>query len=112
MFTPLNPSYQAFLGQPLTPSDIKIAVWEPGPREALGRDGIQVGFYKNNWEIVKDKICQIALDFFVGHSTIQQINFTDLVLISKVKHPQFPFDFRLIGLCNSIYKIISKCLAQ
>lgn len=111
-FTSLNPSDKAFLNQPFTPSEIKTAIWDLGSWKAPGPDGIQVGFYNDNWELVKDKIYQIALDFFSSHITIHQINFTNLVLIPKVKHPQVPSDFIPIGLCNSIYKIISKCLAN
>lgn len=62
--------------------------------------------------MVEQKVCQIALNFLSGNTTIHQLNFTDLVLIPKIKHPQSPSDFRPVGLCKTIYKIISKSLAN
>ena len=53
-----------------------------------------------------------VLDFLNNGIMIPDINHTNIVLIPKVKNPKIMFDFRLISLCNVIYKIISKVLTN
>ena len=52
----------------------------------------------------------VVLDFLHSGNMVPDINYTHIVLIPKVKKPEKMADFRLISLCNVIYKIISKFL--
>lgn len=98
------------LSKPFTAEGIKKTVCSLGAWNAPGPDGILMGFYKEHWTLIGDNITTLALNFLEGKNNLHQLNHTDFVLIPKTKNPQKPEDFRPIGLCNTVYKIISKTL--
>ena len=69
-------------------------------------------FYQKFWHIVGDDVIATVLDFLNSGIMLREINYTHIVLILKVKSPERISDFRPISLCNVIYKIISKVLAN
>ena len=83
-----------------------------GPTKALGLDDMNALFCKKFWHIVGDNVITIVLDFFNFGNMVPKINYTHIVLIPKVKSPEKMSDFRLISLCNVIYNIVSKVLAN
>ena len=52
------------------------------------------------------------LEFLNSGYMVHEINYTHIVLIPKIKSPKKIYDFQPISLCNVIYKIISKVLAN
>lgn len=50
--------------------------------------------------------------FLTTDQLFQESNFTHLTLIPKVKEVKHATDLRLIALCNVVYKIASKVLAN
>ena len=68
-------------------------------------------FYQKFWHIVGDDV-SVVLDFLNNETTLPGINYTYIVLIPKVKLPERMTVYRPISLCNVIYKIISKVLAN
>ena len=69
-------------------------------------------FYQKFWHIIGNDVSSVVLDFLNFGNMISEINYTYIVLIPKVKSPEKMIDFRPISLCNVIYKIISKVLAN
>ena len=82
------------------------------PTKAPGPDGMNALFYQRFWNIVGDSIITVVFDFLNIGSMVPGINHINIVLIPKVKNSKKMFDFRPISLCNVIYKIISKVLAN
>lgn len=62
--------------------------------------------------MVGSSIFNFVQRVFYDPSVIGEVNHTLLTLIPKVPEPSRPSDFRPIALCNVIYKIVTKVLAN
>ena len=82
------------------------------PNKALGLDGMTTYFYQRYWEVLGGDITKASLQVLNGNADLSSINKTNIVLIPKVRSPSSPKQYRPISLCNIIYKIIAKVLAN
>ena len=83
-----------------------------GPIKAFGPDGMNALFYQKFWHIVGENVVNAVLDYLHFGVMGPDINHTNIVLIPKIKSPERMSNIRLTSLCNVIYKIISKVLAN
>ena len=100
------------LSSKYTAKEVKVALFQMGPTKAPGHDGINALFYQKFWHVVGDTVVLAMLDFLNNGNMLPKINHTNIVLIPKNRNPVKISDFRPISLCNVIYKIISKVLAN
>ena len=100
------------LSSEFTTEEVKVALFQMGPSKAPGPDGMNALFYKKFWHIMGDDVVFAMLAFLNNGNMLPEINHTNIVLIPKVKVPKKMSDFRPISLCNVIYKIIFKVLAN
>jgi len=92
--------------------EIQKALFQMHPLKAPGPDGFPAAFYQRNWPTVGSEVCKAVLSFLNDGQMDMGINSTNIVLIPKVNSPSKPSDFRPISLCNVLYKLISKVLAN
>lgn len=70
------------------------------------------GFYQTHCDLSGPSVSRAVLNFLNGGSMPEEVNSTVHVLIPKVKHPQDMTQFRSISLCNVLYKLCSKVVAN
>ena len=82
------------------------------PTNAPRPDGMSPIFFQHYWDIVGFEMINCVLNSLNSGVMPSGINETYICLIPKVKSPQKITEYRPISLCNVIYKIISKVLAN
>lgn len=78
----------------------------PGPNNMHGI------FYQKFWHIIRDDVAHTIIGIVHGTCPLDSIDCTNVALIPKVKSPTLVSEFRPISLCNVIYKLVSKILAN
>lgn len=109
---PLSVDRVSFLARPVTELEIRDTLFSLARGKALGPDGFTVEFFKENWETVGHLVTAAVLDFFYTERLLREINNTILVLVPKVLNASSVEDYRPIACCNTIYKCITKVLAN
>ena len=92
--------------------EVKQAVWDCGSEKSPGPDGLNFKFIKEFWHLIKPDVLRFLDEFYVNGIFPRGCNASFLALIPKVSDPQMLNDYRPISLIGSMYKIVSKLLAQ
>jgi hypothetical protein len=97
---------------PFLTEEVRAALFQMHPSKAPGPDGMSSFFYQKYWHIVGNSVSHVVLSVLNSGNILRKINLTHISLIPKKKNPERISDFRPISLCNVVYKIISKVLAN
>ena len=95
-----------------TSKEVVEALETIGDLKAPGPDGMHAIFYKKFWDVVGEKVTEEVLGVLNGGPMPADWNDTCIVLIPKVNNPESMKDLRPISLCNVVYKIVSKVMAN
>ena len=95
-----------------TREEIDVALKHKEHLKALGSDGMPPIFFQSFWSVIGDEVSYAILDCLNNCHIPHDLNHTFVTLIPKVKCPELISEFRPISLCNVIYKLMSKVLAN
>ncbi|XP_062015245.1 uncharacterized protein LOC133731834 [Rosa rugosa] len=102
----------ATLCAPYTALEIRQALFQMYPTKAPGPDGMPHLFFQQYWDSIGGDVVKAAQSFLHSGRLLDEVNYTHVCLIPKVKNPVSMSDLRPIALCNVLYKICSKAIAN
>ncbi|GKV46006.1 hypothetical protein SLEP1_g53030 [Rubroshorea leprosula] len=111
-FNKISQVESCMLSVKFTEEEIYKAVWDCDSSKTLGPDGFNFKFFKEMWEVIKQDIIGFADEFYTNGKLVKGSNASFVVLIPKTSNTQKIEDFRPISLIGSMYKIITKLLAN
>jgi ribonuclease HI len=95
-----------------TAREVELALKQMAPLKAPSPDGMPPLFFQKYWKVVGPEVTQGVLSCLNFGHILNAINHTFITLIPKIKTPEKITEFRPISLCNVIYKLISKVIAN
>nr|XP_011457302.1 PREDICTED: uncharacterized protein LOC105349386 [Fragaria vesca subsp. vesca] len=108
----VTPEMNLALCTDYTAVEIKEALFQMYSTKFPRPDGIPPLFYQHNWDVVGDDVVKATQSFLLSGYLLREVNYTHICLIPKVPNTTQVSDMRAIALCNVIYKICSKAVAN
>ena len=108
----ITPEMNKSLLENFRAEEIRCAINQMHPTKSPGPDGMSPLFYQKYWDVVGPFVTNSVLQILNSGRLPYELNETYICLIPKVQCPQKVTEFRPISLCNVIYKIVSKVLAN
>ncbi|XP_058784794.1 uncharacterized protein LOC131659630 [Vicia villosa] len=96
----------------ITKVELYEALTQMHPNKSPGPDGFNPAFYQHFWYLCGDDIFHAVTTWMTRGFFPPELNETNICLIPKCPNPKNMKDLRPISLCNVVYKLISKVLAN
>ena len=92
--------------------EVEQALKQMKPLTALRPDGMPPIFFKSCWDFIGQDVIAASLSILNSGSMLESLNHTFISFIPRTKNPKKATDFGPISLCNVLYKIVSKTIAN
>ena len=93
-------------------SEVYSALKQMYPLKSPGLNGMPPLFFQHFWPSIGHLVTKTVLNFLNSSIAPPMFNDTHVVLIPKNKDPKNISDYRPISLCNVIFKLASKVIAN
>ncbi|KAL5740942.1 hypothetical protein ACOSQ2_030122 [Xanthoceras sorbifolium] len=100
------------LSRVFTGDEVLRALKHMDPLKAPGPDGLPVLFFQKFWVEVGPGVVRAVLSILNEGASFGSMGEALVVLIPKVKNPVRINEFRPISLCNVVYKLVAKVMAN
>jgi hypothetical protein len=100
------------LEAPITKEELRSALFQMHPDKSPGPDGFNPAFFQQFWNLCRDEIFVAAKEWLGRGYFPSSLNETNICLILKGDNLSSMRDYRPISLCNVLYKMVSKLLAN
>lgn len=108
----VTPEMNLTILKEFTREEIVHALGEMQPLKVPSPDGFGACFFQHHWNVIGDQVKHAIMNFLNLNIFDSSINHTFLALIPKNAQADFVSNFCPISLCNVIYKLIAKVLAN
>ena len=97
---------------PFFEEEVHLAIFQLNKEKAPGSDGFTIAVYQKYWDVIKEDLIRVFLEFHTNGIINKSTNATFIALVAK-KIQTFKITyFRLISLVTGLYKIIAKVLSR
>ena len=108
----ISDEHNHMLGKPIEMAEVEAAIKQMAKDKAPGPDRFTMNFFHACWDWLKEEIWALVEDSRRTQKILRALNSTFLMLIPKENGTEDLGKLRPIALCNVIYKIISKVMAN
>jgi hypothetical protein len=92
--------------------EVSLALSQMAPMKSPGPDGYPAAFYQDHWDLMGEEVIMAVREFFCNGNFDHNVNFTHIAFVPKNKNPTRVSDYRPSSLCNVVYKILAKVMAN
>lgn len=92
--------------------EFSVALKQMHPDKSAGPDGLNPAFYQHFWKMLGEEVFLSCKQWLNDLQFPVDLNSTNIVLIPKKENADSMKELRPIALCNVLYKVIAKVLAN
>ena len=111
-WVPISGESAVWLDRLFSVEEVQIAIFQLNKEKALGPDGFTIAIYQECWDVIKEDLMRVFLEFHTNGVINQSTNATFIAMVPKKSQTFKISNCRPISLVTSLYKIIAKVLLR